>query len=139
MGLSGTRGCGERRGSGSSCEKACSCSSPPSSTPPQEHGDSLSNGLGIDCPPSLGQAAGKLHQRQIKTKSIYSATDHFVKNIAQYRTSNRGMWGRKAASCVVKSYPKQLLKTSRAHAVAKLSTTGSAYRWGFLCPGDLPP
>uniref|UniRef100_A0A2K6EWH2 PHD finger protein 7 n=1 Tax=Propithecus coquereli TaxID=379532 RepID=A0A2K6EWH2_PROCO len=35
---------------------------------------------------------------------------------------------RKAASCVVKIYPKRVLRTSRAHVVVKLSTTASAYR-----------
>lgn len=80
---------------------------PPPQPPPQEHGGSPGTSLG-GCLPSLGQAAGKLHQQQIKTKSIYSATDHFVKNIAQHRTSNGGMWGRKAVSCVVKTYPKQV-------------------------------
>lgn len=41
-------------------------------------------------------------------------------------------------SCVVKTYPKQVSKTSRVRVVVKLSTTASAYRWGFLLPGDLP-
>ena len=41
-------------------------------------------------------------------------------------------------SCAVKTYPKQVLKTSRVRAVAKLSTTASAYRWGFLWTGDPP-
>ncbi|KAJ8788033.1 hypothetical protein J1605_022594 [Eschrichtius robustus] len=63
-----------------------------------------------------------------ETKSIYSPTDHFVRNIAQHRTSDGRMWGRKAVSCAVKTYPKQVLKTSRVRAVAKLSTTASAYR-----------
>lgn len=60
-------------------------------------------------------------------------------NIAQHRTSNMGIWGRKVASCVVKTYPNRVLRTSRAHVVVKPSTTASAYRWGFFCPGALPP
>nr|KAF6475651.1 PHD finger protein 7 [Rousettus aegyptiacus] len=60
--------------------------------------------------------------------NFLESTNHFVKNIAQHRTSNGGMWGRKAASCVVRTYPEQVSKISRAHAVVKLSTTASAYR-----------
>nr|KAF6335626.1 PHD finger protein 7 [Pipistrellus kuhlii] len=60
--------------------------------------------------------------------NFLESTNHSVKNIAQHRTSNGGMWERKAASYVVKTCPKQVLKTSRVHAVVKLSTTESAYR-----------
>ncbi|KAB1264282.1 PHD finger protein 7 [Camelus dromedarius] len=44
------------------------------------------------------------------------------------------MWGRKAVSCVVKTYPKPVLKTSRARVVVKQSTTASAYRWTKVLP-----
>lgn len=53
-----------------------------------------------------------------------------MENTAQHRTSNGGRQGRKAVSCVVKTYPKQVLKTSRVLVVVKLSTIASAYRWG---------
>uniref|UniRef100_A0A2I3S7I7 PHD finger protein 7 n=2 Tax=Pan TaxID=9596 RepID=A0A2I3S7I7_PANTR len=60
--------------------------------------------------------------------NFLESTNHFVTNIAQHRTSNMGMWGRKAASYVVKTYPNRVLRTSRARVVVKPSTTASAYR-----------
>uniref|UniRef100_A0A2K5JKM6 PHD finger protein 7 n=1 Tax=Colobus angolensis palliatus TaxID=336983 RepID=A0A2K5JKM6_COLAP len=60
--------------------------------------------------------------------NFLESTNHFVTNIAQHRTSNMGMWGRKAASCVVKTYPNRVLRISRARVVVKPSTTASAYR-----------
>uniref|UniRef100_A0A2K6L5I9 PHD finger protein 7 n=1 Tax=Rhinopithecus bieti TaxID=61621 RepID=A0A2K6L5I9_RHIBE len=49
--------------------------------------------------------------------NFLESTNHFVTNI-----------GRKAASCVVKTYPNRVLRTSRARVVVKPSTTASAYR-----------
>lgn len=59
----------------------------------------------VDCYSSSGQLENCIIYKQ-KTKPIYSATDHFVGNIALHRTSDAGTWGRKAVSCVVKTYPK---------------------------------
>uniref|UniRef100_A0A2I3BRU3 PHD finger protein 7 n=1 Tax=Mus musculus TaxID=10090 RepID=A0A2I3BRU3_MOUSE len=60
--------------------------------------------------------------------SFLESTNHIVENIDQHRTSTRGVWGRKAVSCVAKIYPEQVLRTSRAHAVVKLSITASVSR-----------
>lgn len=59
--------------------------------------------------------------------SFLESTNPIVENIAQHRTSTRGVLG-KAASCVVKTYPEQVSRTSGAHVVVKLSTTESVSR-----------
>uniref|UniRef100_A0A2K5P1H3 PHD finger protein 7 n=1 Tax=Cercocebus atys TaxID=9531 RepID=A0A2K5P1H3_CERAT len=67
-------------------------------------------------------------KKRVAFHNFLESTNHFVINIAQHRTSNMGIWGRKVASCVVKTYPNRVLRTSRAHVVVKPSTTASAYR-----------
>uniref|UniRef100_A0A2K6CT64 PHD finger protein 7 n=1 Tax=Macaca nemestrina TaxID=9545 RepID=A0A2K6CT64_MACNE len=67
-------------------------------------------------------------KKRVAFHNFLESTNHFVTNIAQHRTSNMGIWGRKVASCVVKTYPNRVLRTSRAHVVVKPSTTASAYR-----------
>jgi hypothetical protein len=42
-------------------------------------------------------------------------------------------------SCVAKIYPEQVLRTSRAHAVVKLSITASVSRWVSLYRGEGQP
>lgn len=59
----------------------------------------------VDCYSSSRQLENCIIYKQ-KTKPIYSATDHFVGNIALHRTSDAGTWGRKTVSYVVKTYPK---------------------------------
>lgn len=60
--------------------------------------------------------------------SFLESTNHIVENIGQHRTSTREVWGRKAVSYVAKTYPEQVLRTSGAHAVVKLSITESVSR-----------
>lgn len=68
-----------------------------------------------------GQERGCLSQFFGEYKS-YCRKHRPTQNIHQ------GSWGRKAVSCVAKIYPEQVLRTSRAHAVVKLSITASVSR-----------